>query len=192
LHPAEYAGFEATKDIQEADVEAEEENQSESEESLSSEENDENRKAKTLDIENIEDSINQSDQELDKTRGFVKYQRQKVIYRKPEERLKDWEEVTDYGAVRSNIRQQAARCMDCGIPFCQGNTGCPLGKKSLIIINRLFQEISYPNGMTTYSNLTGVKLWNSFFKLTISQNLPAEFVRHLVKARVVLELMLHQ
>lgn len=31
--------------------------------------------------------------------------------------------MTDYRAVRSNIREQAARCMDCGIPFCQGNTG---------------------------------------------------------------------
>lgn len=60
----------------------------------------------------------------------MKYQRQKVIYRKPEDRLKDWNEVTDYNAVRSNIREQSARCMDCGIPFCQGNTGCPLGNNS--------------------------------------------------------------
>lgn len=25
----------------------------------------------------------------------------------------------DYEAIRSNIREQAARCMDCGVPFCQ-------------------------------------------------------------------------
>ena len=56
-----------------------------------------------------------------------KYRRQKVIYRPAEQRLKDWDEITDYPAIRSNIREQAARCMDCGIPFCQGNTGCPLG-----------------------------------------------------------------
>ncbi|KAI6241558.1 Glutamate synthase [Aphelenchoides fujianensis] len=124
---SDYAGFEATEDIQEADVEEEEnELDRESEGSLSSEENDENKKNKEIDIENLVNIVtNQED--LDKTRGFVKYQRQKLIYRPAEERVKDWHEVTDYHAVRSNIREQAARCMDCGIPFCQGNTGCPLG-----------------------------------------------------------------
>lgn len=39
----------------------------------------------------------------------MKYNRQKKIYRDPEERLKDWDEVYDFGAVRSNIREQAAR-----------------------------------------------------------------------------------
>lgn len=91
-----------------------------SDDTMSSEENDENRKHKVLEIENLEDLAQKTDQELDKTRGFVKYQRQKVIYRKPEDRLKDWNEVTDYNAVRSNIREQAARCMDCGVPYCTG------------------------------------------------------------------------
>ncbi|KAI6214865.1 Glutamate synthase [Aphelenchoides besseyi] len=124
---ADYAGFEATEDIQEADVEEEEDElDRESEGSLSTDENDENKKANEMDIENLVNIAN-NQEDLDKTRGFVKYQRQKQIYRAPEERMKDWNEVTDYHAVRSNIREQAARCMDCGIPFCQGNTGCPLG-----------------------------------------------------------------
>lgn len=46
---------------------------------------------------------------LDKLRGFVKYQRQKQIYRPTEERLKDWDEVYDFEAIRKNIREQAAR-----------------------------------------------------------------------------------
>lgn len=95
MFSSEFVGFEATHDIQEADVEAEENELDQSDESgSSSEENDENRKVKELDIENIEDAITHNEQELDKTRGFVKYQRQKVIYRKPEDRLKDWNEVT--------------------------------------------------------------------------------------------------
>lgn len=81
-------------------------------------------------------AVKSHEEELDKTRGFVKYHRQKIIYRPPEQRLNDWEEVSffgqiyfcilrfhfqvvDYQSVRSNIREQAARCMDCGIPFCQ-------------------------------------------------------------------------
>lgn len=46
---------------------------------------------------------------LDKMRGFVKYQRQKQIYRPVEERMKDWDEVYDFEAIRKNIREQAAR-----------------------------------------------------------------------------------
>ena len=39
-------------------------------------------------------------------------------------RLRDWREVyEDFGPEK--LRQQASRCMDCGIPFC--NSGCPLG-----------------------------------------------------------------
>lgn len=49
------------------------------------------------------------DEVLDKTRGFVKYHRQKVIYRPAEQRLNDWDEVVDYQKVRSGIRKQAAR-----------------------------------------------------------------------------------
>lgn len=39
----------------------------------------------------------------------MKYRRQKVVYHPLEERIKTWNEITDYGAVRSNIREQAAR-----------------------------------------------------------------------------------
>ena len=41
------------------------------------------------------------------------------------ERVRHWGEfyqpVADAG-----VRTQAARCMDCGVPFCQGDTGCPV------------------------------------------------------------------
>jgi glutamate synthase (NADPH/NADH) small chain len=42
-----------------------------------------------------------------------------------EDRVRHWREF--YGPVpESAVRTQAARCMDCGVPFCQGDSGCPV------------------------------------------------------------------
>jgi len=64
--------------------------------------------------------------------GFLKFDRQMPPRRPVELRLLDWKEVyltrdTGEDAVFpvSAVRDQAARCMDCGIPFC--HHGCPLG-----------------------------------------------------------------
>lgn len=64
---------------------------------------------------------------LDKTRGFVKYKRETSMYRPAEVRQKDWGEIYNFEGVRKGLRVQAARCMDCGVPFCQSSHGCPLG-----------------------------------------------------------------
>jgi glutamate synthase (NADPH/NADH) small chain len=57
-------------------------------------------------------------------RGFLKHGREKAHYRPVDERVRDWKLVLeDFPADKT--REQAARCMDCGIPFC--NNGCPLG-----------------------------------------------------------------
>ncbi|MBN1379524.1 MAG: glutamate synthase subunit beta [Gammaproteobacteria bacterium] len=59
-----------------------------------------------------------------KLRGFLEYMRKKTPYRPIEERVKDWGLVmAPWDAEELN--KQAARCMDCGIPFC--HQGCPLG-----------------------------------------------------------------
>lgn len=56
--------------------------------------------------------------------GFKKYKREMPESRSPQERIKDYREV--YEAVDpKSLNQQAARCMDCGVPFC--HQGCPLG-----------------------------------------------------------------
>ncbi|PIO70059.1 hypothetical protein TELCIR_08101 [Teladorsagia circumcincta] len=136
--PQDVAGFEDEEDLQDANEEIEEdETKSDNDEELLLSDDDEFlqhndflRDVKSgMDIENITvpPHLKKDDEPLDKLRGFVKYNRQRRMYRSPEERVKDWDEVYDFGAVRSNIRQQAARCMDCGVPFCQGHTGCPLG-----------------------------------------------------------------
>ncbi|MED5262144.1 MAG: glutamate synthase subunit beta [Myxococcota bacterium] len=59
-----------------------------------------------------------------KPTGFLEFDRQGVAYRSVDQRLKDWRHVQD-DFSEETTRQQAARCMDCGIPFC--NNGCPLG-----------------------------------------------------------------
>jgi len=59
-----------------------------------------------------------------KVTGFIEIQYEKPHYRPLEVRLRDWREVYEYTA-EPKLKQQAARCMDCGIPFC--HQGCPLG-----------------------------------------------------------------
>ena len=57
-------------------------------------------------------------------KGFLKYGRELPLRRSVEERKRDWVEVyVDFPDEK--LKLQAARCMDCGIPFC--HQGCPLG-----------------------------------------------------------------
>jgi glutamate synthase (NADH) len=62
---------------------------------------------------------------VDKTRGFMKYKRLAEAYRPPRKRTKDWKEISTR-LTESELKYQSARCMDCGIPFCQSDTGCPI------------------------------------------------------------------
>lgn len=59
-------------------------------------------------------------------RGFMKIDREMPPERPIDERLKDYREVYN-GFPEQKFRDQGARCMDCGVPFCQSETGCPLG-----------------------------------------------------------------
>jgi glutamate synthase (NADPH/NADH) len=63
----------------------------------------------------------------DKKKGFVKYKRAANQYRVAEQRIADWKEIYNHTGVMQGLRRQAARCMDCGVPFCQSDHGCPLG-----------------------------------------------------------------
>ncbi|NNL66960.1 MAG: glutamate synthase subunit beta [Myxococcales bacterium] len=61
---------------------------------------------------------------MGKITGFLEEGRKDTPYRPVEERLADWKEVQQDPPVEQ-VKAQASRCMDCGIPFC--NNGCPLG-----------------------------------------------------------------
>jgi glutamate synthase (NADPH) small chain len=60
---------------------------------------------------------------MGKDTGFLEYQRELASRRPVTERVNDWFEIyLDF--PEANLRTQGARCMDCGVPFCQ--TGCPV------------------------------------------------------------------
>lgn len=57
--------------------------------------------------------------------GFKEYPRQPVPYRDPVERSGDFLEIFTE-PLEDHLRKQGARCMDCGVPFCQSASGCPI------------------------------------------------------------------
>ncbi|MFY9271272.1 MAG: glutamate synthase subunit beta [Candidatus Manganitrophaceae bacterium] len=58
-------------------------------------------------------------------KGFLKYKREGPKRRPVADRIHDWNEF--YQPISEETLQiQGARCMDCGTPFCQGTTGCPV------------------------------------------------------------------
>jgi glutamate synthase (NADPH/NADH) small chain len=59
-----------------------------------------------------------------KVTGFIEFKRQKAAKRPIAERVKDWKEY-ELPFPAADLNKQAARCMDCGVPFCMN--GCPLG-----------------------------------------------------------------
>jgi NAD(P)H-dependent glutamate synthase small subunit len=62
---------------------------------------------------------------MGKPTGFKEFPRSVVPYRDATARLADFDEVYTQ-PEEEHLRTQGARCMDCGIPFCQSATGCPI------------------------------------------------------------------
>src|ERR1700745_732814 len=60
---------------------------------------------------------------MGKVTGFLEIDREQPTRRPIEERVKDWFEIYEPFPVEKQ-RDQSARCMDCGVPFC--HTGCPV------------------------------------------------------------------
>ncbi|MBI4219843.1 MAG: glutamate synthase, partial [Chloroflexi bacterium] len=61
---------------------------------------------------------------MGKPTGFIEFPRKGPQRRPVKERLLDWRDVYQPWPEK-DAKAQAARCMDCGVPFC--NKGCPLG-----------------------------------------------------------------
>lgn len=62
---------------------------------------------------------------MGKPTGFKEFERQAVPYRDPATRAGDFLEIYTEPAPE-HLRTQGARCMDCGVPFCQSDNGCPI------------------------------------------------------------------
>ncbi len=69
---------------------------------------------------------------MGKPTGFLEYLRELPVDRTPTERVKDWNEFHLH-MDEKKLRNQGARCMDCGVPFCHTGkliggmaSGCPI------------------------------------------------------------------
>jgi len=87
---------------------------------------------------------------MGKPTGFLEYMREFPVDRAPLERIKDWNEFHLH-MEEKRLRQQGARCMDCGVPFCHTGklingmaAGCPINNLipefNDLVYNGLWQE----------------------------------------------------
>ncbi len=62
---------------------------------------------------------------MGKVTGFLEIDRREQKYQPASDRIRHFREFT-LPLPESEVADQASRCMDCGIPFCHGPTGCPV------------------------------------------------------------------
>ncbi len=96
-------------------------------------------------------------------RGFLEVDRRDAGYRPVDERIKDYNEVEKH-LPDSEIREQASRCMDCGIPFCHG-AGCSLS-----------------NVIPEWNDLVYNDLWEDAYKLLSETSNFPEFTSRICPA----------
>ncbi len=94
---------------------------------------------------------------MGKITGFLEIEREIPSRRPIEERLRDWRELEGKHSDEV-LQQQAARCMDCGIPFC--HKGCPLGNiipdwNDLIYRGRWREAIDRLHSTNNFPEFTG-------------------------------------
>ncbi len=63
---------------------------------------------------------------MGKPTGFKEFERKAEAYREVTVRLGDYDEIFTGEHDVEQLQTQGARCMDCGVPFCQSDTGCPV------------------------------------------------------------------
>ena len=73
---------------------------------------------------------------MGKPTGFIEFNRELPQKRDPNERINDYKEIEKHTSA-DHTQKQAARCMDCGVPFC--HSGCPLGNNIPEFNDAVFQ-----------------------------------------------------
>ncbi len=63
---------------------------------------------------------------MGKVTGFKDYERKNFTLEAPADRIKHYNEFTT-PLPKKDMEDQGARCMECGVPFCHSNYGCPIG-----------------------------------------------------------------
>jgi glutamate synthase (NADPH/NADH) small chain len=94
---------------------------------------------------------------MGKLGGFLQIERHGITYRDPHERAHDYQEFLVERPVQE-LRDQGARCMDCGVPFC--HNGCPLGNlipdwNDLVYRDRWQEAIVQLHATNNFPEFTG-------------------------------------
>ncbi len=94
---------------------------------------------------------------MGKLGGFLQIERHGVPYRDPAERAHDYKEFL-ITRPEGELRDQGARCMDCGVPFC--HNGCPLGNlipdwNDLVYRDRWQDAIAQLHATNNFPEFTG-------------------------------------
>ena len=94
---------------------------------------------------------------MGKDTGFLELQREQPTRRKADERVNDWFEIYE-PFPQEKQREQGARCMDCGVPFC--HTGCPVNNlipdwNDLVYHNRFETAIRRLHSTNNFPEFTG-------------------------------------
>ncbi len=89
----------------------------------------------------------------------MEFEREAVPYRDPLERVNDYDEINTNPA-EEHLLTQGARCMDCGVPFCQSGTGCPVDNlipewNHLVYNNRWREAIDRLHKTNNFPEFTG-------------------------------------
>ena len=99
---------------------------------------------------------------MGKVTGFLEYKRQLPPNKPVEQRIQDFNEFV-LPVTKINVEKQAARCMDCGVPFC--HHGCPLG-----------------NNIPDFNDMVYKENWKAAYKILISTNNFPEFTGRICPA----------
>ncbi|MEM6798654.1 MAG: glutamate synthase subunit beta [Planctomycetota bacterium] len=96
---------------------------------------------------------------MGKPTGFKEFERQAVPYRDAIERANDYLEIYTAAPVE-HLQTQGARCMDCGVPFCQSDTGCPIDNlipewNDLVYNNRWREALDRLHKTNNFPEFTG-------------------------------------
>jgi glutamate synthase (NADPH/NADH) small chain len=94
---------------------------------------------------------------MGKVGGFLQIERHGILYRDPEQRLHDYREFVAE-RPEGELRDQGARCMECGVPFC--HNGCPLGNlipdwNDLVYHGRWREAIDQLHATNNFPDFTG-------------------------------------
>jgi glutamate synthase (NADPH/NADH) small chain len=94
---------------------------------------------------------------MGKVTGFLEYARETPVRRPADRRIDDWFEIYQ-PMTESGLREQGARCMDCGVPFC--HTGCPVNNiipdwNDLVYNNRWREAMRVLHSTNNFPEFTG-------------------------------------